>query len=608
MAPEIPDNDATTVDDEPPLVPPTTSDEKSHLWPAESISLFAEWMAQARVSNDASCCWLQCSVAAMMCIMECVSFSCPLFISLQTAGPALMSMLLYRFPWLISLRFVGDIGAQELAAAALATTLCNVTGLSLSVGLSSALSTLAGQARGHLLRQRQNEEFLQQKPLLAQSPSTTSTVSENEVLDDAEAGDLPGVRGSTGTLSTNSTFSTSKTAMPLVFLFRGMFIQLLIVVPVGIWWLTGIEPLLLSLGQGEQLASMTQQYLRILTPGLWSYSINWTLTSWLQTMEMSDVPAYAAACGLLSHVPLNYFFIYGLGWGYLGCATATVAFQIIQPVGMIIYLLTKSGKHRLWNQMGATDRHTASFWSTLRLAVTKGIGQYLGLALPGIVIISEWWASEIAIFLAGRLENPSVSLGAMTLYQSINSFCFMFPMGISIAGATRVSTWLGAGNATAAARASAISVVSAGCVSAVLGTILYMTPHTFFPSLFAPSEIDLYTQAGKLMPLLALYVFADGVQTAFNGTIKGCGRQVLVMPVVVVAYWVVGLPLAYHWAFDEQCTALCGDVGLVSGMLTGTWVHMLLLALLVILSTNWKSEAEKAHARMLTARADDDDD
>ena len=181
-------------------------------------------------------------------------------------------------------------------------------------------------------------------------------------------------------------------------------------------------------------------------------------------------------------------------------------------------------------------------------------------------------------------------------------------MGISIAGATRVSTWLGAGNATAAARASAISVVSAGCVSAVLGTILYMTPHTFFPSLFAPSEIDLYTQAGKLMPLLALYVFADGVQTAFNGTIKGCGRQVLVMPVVVVAYWVVGLPLAYHWAFDEQCTALCGDVGLVSGMLTGTWVHMLLLALLVILSTNWKSEAEKAHARMLTARADDDDD
>lgn len=63
-------------------------------------------------------------------------------------------MLLYKFPWLISLRFVGGIGAEELAAAALAATLCNVTGLSLSVGLSSALTTLTGQARGDLQFQK----------------------------------------------------------------------------------------------------------------------------------------------------------------------------------------------------------------------------------------------------------------------------------------------------------------------------------------------------------------------------------------------------------------------------------------------------------------------
>ena len=108
------------------------------------------------------------------------------------------------------------------------------------------------------------------------------------------------------------------------------------------------------------------------------------------------------------------------------------------------------------------------------------------------------------------------------------------------------------------------------------------------------------------MPLLALYVFADGIQTALNGTIKGCGRQALIMPVVLVAYWVVGLPLAYHWAFDENCTNLCGDVGLVSGMTTGTWVHMLILAVLVLCSTNWPKEAEKAHARMIAH--DDEDD
>ena len=63
----------------------------------------------------------------------------------------MLGMLLYKVPWILSLRFVGHSGSQELAAAALATTLCNVTGMSLSVGLSSALTTLTGQARGDAL-------------------------------------------------------------------------------------------------------------------------------------------------------------------------------------------------------------------------------------------------------------------------------------------------------------------------------------------------------------------------------------------------------------------------------------------------------------------------
>ena len=59
----------------------------------------------------------------------------------KTSWPTLLGMILYKVPWLISLRFVGALGAEELAAAALATTLCNVTGLSLSVGLSSAMTS-----------------------------------------------------------------------------------------------------------------------------------------------------------------------------------------------------------------------------------------------------------------------------------------------------------------------------------------------------------------------------------------------------------------------------------------------------------------------------------
>ena len=57
-------------------------------------------------------------------------------------------MLAYRAPWVISVMFVGRLGETPLAAAAMASTLANVSGLSLLVGLSSALSTLGSQAYG----------------------------------------------------------------------------------------------------------------------------------------------------------------------------------------------------------------------------------------------------------------------------------------------------------------------------------------------------------------------------------------------------------------------------------------------------------------------------
>lgn len=196
--------------------------------------------------------------------------------------------------WLLSIRFVGGIGANELAAAALATTLCNVTGLSFSVGLSFALTTLAGQAKGELKSRASRRDV---------EVEVTPSANDN---------------------------CNNEPLTPLVYLFRGLAIQLSIVIPIGIWWIMGTEKALVSLGQQNEIAAMTGSYLSILAPGLWSYSVSWTLTAWVQSIGMADVPAYAAVLGLVLHIPFNWFFIHYLGLGYLGCAIATVCFQTIQ--------------------------------------------------------------------------------------------------------------------------------------------------------------------------------------------------------------------------------------------------------------------------------------
>jgi MATE family multidrug resistance protein len=191
----------------------------------------------------------------------------------------------------------------------------------------------------------------------------------------------------------------------------------------------------------------------------------------------------------------------------------------------------------------------------------------------------------------------------MSIYQSINAFCFMFPVGCSVAGSTRIGNFLGAGDANGAALAARVSVGSAFLVSAIMGTLLVATPHSFFPSLFTP-DAQVVAQARTLLPLLAIYVVGDGIQSALNGIIKGCGRQCVIMPIVVFAYWVVGLPLGYYLAFVQNDGVMCEDSffcgvrGLVMGLTVGTFVHMFLLALIVVCTTNWSREAELAKERM----------
>ena len=41
--------------------------------------------------------------------------------------------------------------------------------------------------------------------------------------------------------------------IPLTYLYRGIFIQMLFVLPVGVWWLHGIDTLLVRLGQDKEV-------------------------------------------------------------------------------------------------------------------------------------------------------------------------------------------------------------------------------------------------------------------------------------------------------------------------------------------------------------------
>lgn len=305
---------------------------------------------------------------------------------------------------------------------------------------------------------------------------------------------------------------------------------------------------------------------------------------------------------------------------------ATVTFQFVQPICTCLYVFhTSHGIQRVLYGTGGAyigRTHLGSHSELLHAATSSysGILQYLSLALPGMVAISEWWASEIGILLAGRLHpNPAYTLGGMAIYQSINTFCLTLPIGTGTAASTRIGIALGQKDARGAGLATRVGIINAAFSGVILGCILFFTPHKTFPSLFTGDE-DMVSVTVATLPFLALYVFADGINVTLGGVVKGCGRQVILMPIIVFAYWVVGLPLGYYLAFvrnggeavcpyndydsggdsggDFPSSFGCGVVGLVVGLTTGTWVHCILLALAVYCTVDWEVEVVRAQERL----------
>ena len=144
-----------------------------------------------------------------------------------------------------------------------------------------------------------------------------------------------------------------------------------------------------------------------------------------------------------------------------------------------------------------------------------------------------------------------------------------------------------------------------------MGAMFWFTPHTLFPSFYDPDE-SVQMAAARTVPWMAIYVIADGIQTTLYGVIKGCGRQPIIVPIVIASYWCIALPLAYYFAFVKHdgttdCDdfgnefTTCGVAGLSAGMTVGTYIHCIIIAVVVSCFTDWEKEAGKAERRFISS-------
>ena len=111
-----------------------------------------------------------------------------------------------------------------------------------------------------------------------------------------------------------------------------------------------------------------------------------------------------------------------------------------------------------------------------------------------------------------------------------------------------------------------------------------------------------------LVDMLTAFIVLDAVQVALGGVIVGAGYQVVTTPILVVAYWVVGLPLAAYLAVGHPRLGLRG---IWIGILTSSAIHVTWNVVVCFggefgapYAIKWREACEKAAAR---GDAEDDD-
>lgn len=245
-----------------------------------------------------------------------------------------------------------------------------------------------------------------------------------------------------------------------------------------------------------------------------------------------------AANGINAFV--NWLLIFGM-WGaprlgVVGSGIATTAARVM--------MLAMAGGVAAWHH-----RREVGPWSAIPREVDwklmRGI-VLLGAPAAGHLFL-EMGIFSMATILASKMDQAS--LAAHQIVLNMASVTFMVPLGISAAGAVRVGHLIGAKDFAGARRAGWLAVALGVGFMVLAGLAFMAVPGPLIRAY--TDDAAVIRLATSLIVLAAIFQIFDGAQVASTGVMRGAGETHLPLYCNLVAYYAIGLPIAYflgRWA------------------------------------------------------------
>ncbi|KAL3652292.1 hypothetical protein CASFOL_001973 [Castilleja foliolosa] len=433
----------------------------------------------------------------------------------KIACPIILTNLIMYSKSFISMLFLGHLGDTALSGGSLSISFANITGYSVLRGLAMGMEPICYQAYG---------------------AKRCAIMSE----------------------------TYRKT---LLLLFAAAF-------PISLLWLN-IEPILLWLGQDENIAAVAKIYIKYSIPDLIAQAHFHPLRTFLRTQNINRPLTISVTVAMLLHGPINYFLVVYVNLGVKGVALASAWNTLNINIGLTVYVFLSKASLRPWD--GGIVSIFSDSWQPL-----------LALAGPSVLSVClEWWCYEILLLLCSLLKDPQANVAAMGILIQTTSLLYVFPSSLSSGLSIQVGHELGADQPKQAQQTTIVGL-SLAALWGILTFIFTVAVKGVWGKIFT-SEPKILGLTSATLPLLGFCELGNSPQTTASGVLVGSARPNMGCNINFVSFYLIGLPVAVLLAFKFEM----GFVGLWVG-LAAAQVSCTCMMVCTLVYTDWTQQARRA--------------
>jgi len=302
-----------------------------------------------------------------------------------------------------------------------------------------------------------------------------------------------------------------------------------------------LADLVYYLDQPIEVAQYAESYLKILNISIIPFMLFQTYKQFSEGLSFTKPPMVILVVSNLVNAFGNWVLIFGnLGFPKMeldGAGYASLMTRIFMAIAIFLYIR---------NAKSFKEFDPSLKFKSINMPIIKKI---VNLGIPGgFQMFFEVGGFSFAAIMVGWIGVNQ--LAAHQIALNLASITFMVGLGISISATIRIGNFLGKRDLAGIKKAGFTALFLVTLIMGSFG-LLFLVFRNYLPTLYI-NDLEVIKIASSLIIIAAIFQIVDGLQVVGVGILRGLTDLKAPMVISFVAYWIIGLPVAYLLGFVFQ--------------------------------------------------------